>query len=266
MRKNHSIILSLFFIINIASLIIFSGCGDDPVTNSEPEVYNLIAPDSLILGFPDTTLLFIDVRDPQGLDNIDSVYFTSTKPDGSSSGYRNYMHDDGIDGDSISDDGTYTIGIWSSVQNDSGSYVFHFTVQDKDNNQGNIIDHTLRLFDYRNPVITKIYANQFDDAREHIFVWAKVLDVDGWTNIDSVWVEIAYLEDSSSVGSFKLYDSGNDGDSTANDNVFSRDIAADRDSYFYSGIYQLEFKAIDNNSNLAIPVDTTIEIYPPVTF
>jgi hypothetical protein len=265
-EKNIQIIKHLLLLFNVilAFSLLVTGCSS-PNKNEDPEVYNLIALDSLIRAFPDTAYIFISVRDPQGLDNIDSVYFSTTKPDGSPGQAINYMHDDGVYGDSVEADGIYTVGIWSSTANDTGNYVFHFTARDKDNHQANTIDHNLYLYDWPNPVITKIIVNQYDIQRQHLYVSAKVLDVQGRFNIHWAAVNITY-PDTTDIVMFNLDDSGNFGDSTALDNYFSRDTENAQDSIWVAGIYQLEFIAVDYDSNLAIPVDTTIEINPPVIF
>lgn len=266
-KKNIQIIKPLLLIFNVILIfgLFYTGCSS-PNKNENPEVYDLIALDSLIRGFPDIAYIFISVRDPQGLDNIDSVYFTTTKPDGSPGQAISYMHDDGIDGDSVEADGIYTVGIWSDTTNDTGNYVFHFTAMDKDNHQANTIDHNLYLYDWPNPVITIITVNQYDTQRQHLYVSAKVLDVQGQENIDSVWVEMTYIDSSDFIGAFILNDDGIDGDSTESDKYFSKDIVDTQDSIWVAGSYQLEFTAVDYNGNLAVPVDTTIEINPPVIF
>jgi hypothetical protein len=264
--KNIRVIKSLLYFLNVILIfnLLYNGCSS-PNKNENPEVYDLIAPDSLIRGFPDIAYIFISVRDPQGLENIDSVYFSTTKPDGSPGQNISYMHDDGVDGDSVEADGIYTVGIWSSITNDTGNYVFHFTARDKDNNQANTIDHNLYLCDWPNPVITKIIVNQYDIQRQHLYVSAKVLDVQGRSNIDWVGVNITYPDTTNTV-MFILDDFGNYGDSSGLDDYFSRDIVNTQDSIWVAGSYQLEFTAVDYDDNLAVPVDTTIEISPPVIF
>lgn len=75
------------------------------------------------------------VTDPQGLADIDSVYFLSEKPDGTfaGNGFRFQLLDDGNQsqsGDDIASDGEYSIVIEIASSNDPGTYVFHFYMRD----------------------------------------------------------------------------------------------------------------------------------------
>jgi len=75
------------------------------------------------------------VTDPQGLADIDSVYFLSEKPDGtfSGNGYHFELFDDGEqgnNGDDAENDGEYSLIIQIAESNDTGVYKFHFYMRD----------------------------------------------------------------------------------------------------------------------------------------
>ena len=264
-RINYSLFkpLSIFIFFNMIILAI--SCDGNSSRSDNPEVYDLVAPDSLIKNLPDTTAIFISARDPQGLEDIDSVFFTVTRPDNTSNDYVFCMFDDGENGgDSIAGDGIYTQGIQSpSSDNQTGDYVFHFSAKDKSNNSSNTIDKVITAYVYDNPVVRTIIVNQYDNQRQHLFVSARVLDAQSQLNIDSVWVEITYLDTEIIIGAFALNDFGNDGDSVVLDTYYSRDIAPTTDSIFIAGSYHLQFKAIDYDNNFAVPIDTTIVINQP---
>ncbi|MCP4583299.1 MAG: hypothetical protein GY839_16960 [candidate division Zixibacteria bacterium] len=267
-KKTPRLINYCLLVLLFAAIVACSGCGDDPVTNENPEVYNLVAPDSLIKGLPDTTLIYLSLRDPQGLDDIDSVFFTVDRPDGSTNGFTFYMFDDGLNGgDSLAEDGIYTQGIQSpSSGSQTGDYVFHFSARDNSDNMSNTINKSITAYDSADPVIRRITANQYDIQRQHLFVSAYVLDVQGPLNIERVWVEITYLDQDSLYGEFDLNDFSNNGDSTALDNIYSLDLEAQQDSVYAEGSYMIEFNIIDYDGNTALPVDTTIVIDSPVLF
>lgn len=104
-----------------------------------PVLYDIIAPDSLQKGSVQISYIFVSAFDPDGLDNIDSVYFISTRPDGSSNGIHQYMYDDGSTyEDSVAEDGRYTIGIQApDTTSQSGDFTFSFYALDKDRNPSN---------------------------------------------------------------------------------------------------------------------------------
>lgn len=146
MKKNK-----LFAI--LVSLVLLIACGEDK-TNTIVEVrygpilYNLAAPDSLLKGSPEISYIFVDAFDPDGLDDIDSVYFVSTRPDGSSNGIRQYMFDDGQTyDDSVALDGRYTIGIQSpGPSNQSGDYIFRFYAFDSQRNPSNTLEKIVTAY------------------------------------------------------------------------------------------------------------------------
>ncbi len=116
-------------------------------TVGNPTLSNIVAPDSLQRGSPDTSYIFIDAFDPDGLADIDSVYFLVTKPDGTSNGIHQYMRDDGIAGDSTASDGTYTLGILApTMANDPGEYIFRFYSFDLDGNNSNVPEKIITAY------------------------------------------------------------------------------------------------------------------------
>ncbi len=75
------------------------------------------------------------VTDPQGLADVDSVYFLSEKPDGtfSGNGFHFELFDDGnqqSSGDDSANDGEYSLVIQIAESNDLGVYKFHFYMRD----------------------------------------------------------------------------------------------------------------------------------------
>jgi hypothetical protein len=106
--------------------------------NDPPTLSDISAPDSLMQG--DTLLYSISIlaTDPDGRDDIDSVYFVVTRPDSTSNEIHFAMHDDGQNGDTTADDGRYTLGIQApGLQNQSGDYIFTFYARDKHGNKSN---------------------------------------------------------------------------------------------------------------------------------
>jgi len=120
-------------------------------TMEGPFIYNLITPDSLLKGSTDPAYLFIHAWDSHGLDEIDSVYFTTMRPDSTSSGYVFLMYDDGAvssHGDSTAGDGIFSLGIQSpSSDAQSGLWTFTFTARDEFDNQGNTIVKQIMAYD-----------------------------------------------------------------------------------------------------------------------
>lgn len=268
--KLKSVISIIIIIVFIgAASAIMAGCNGKPTdgqVSENPELYDLIAPDSLIRGLPDTTLMFVSVSDPQGYADIDSVFFTVTKPDGTSNGTKFLMYDDGqTGGDSTAGDSVYTQGIQSpTLQNQLGNYIFSFRARDLSGNYSNSIDKIVTAYDSPDPVLSRPFANQYDAQRRRMFISVRAVDAQGHGDIDSVRVEISFLDNLSLIGSYVLNDLGFYGDSTYNDNIYSGDIGSAPDSIFQAGTYQLQFEAVDYEGHQAVPINLTFAVEPPV--
>jgi len=103
-----------------------------------PVLYDLAAPDSIQRNSPFVYYLFVSAFDPDGYDDIDSVFFRATRPDSSLNPVAFVMHDDGQLGDSVALDGRFTLGITAGDENSQlGEYIFRFTAHDMQGNESN---------------------------------------------------------------------------------------------------------------------------------
>lgn len=143
----------IFAITLILSLIFITSCEKeyseviDPVQNVPPIVRNLQAPDSLTLHPTDTLKIVISIEayDPDGREDIQSVFFNSFLPDGSPSRSNPiYLFDDGnllANGDLNANDGIYSRIIILPPNTPKGKYRFDFQAIDKKAELSNIISH-----------------------------------------------------------------------------------------------------------------------------
>ena len=98
-----------------------------------PVLSDLVAPDTVSRSAAEPIPLSVRVSDPQGLDDVKSVYFNTTKPDGTpASGNPFLMYDDGNEahGDETAGDGIYSLLVTITSQNEKGVYRFDFVAED----------------------------------------------------------------------------------------------------------------------------------------
>lgn len=120
---------------------------DNGQSNLPPQLTNLVAPDTVAVVSP-KSVIFLSVvpSDPNGRRDVKSVYFISYKPDGSTSGNKNELLDDGnfkLDGDIQAGDGLYSILIEVTPQNTKGTYRFDFQAMDWGGALSDILSHNI---------------------------------------------------------------------------------------------------------------------------
>ncbi len=254
----HIVVIATSMIILVSVCTFLIGCSN-PAESESPELYNLICPDSLQKGSPDTSYIYVSVRDPQGLTDIDSVYFVVIRPDGSSNGYRFYLLDNGLAGDSTAGDGIYTIGIQApSTANQTGDYTFRFRAFDRVGNDSPELTKVVTAYEWPGPVISRVNIGFFPNGIDHLLTAARLFDIDGLTDIDSVWSSL-YFDSTDFMGTYLLNDAGIAGDSVSGDGRYSREIPA-AGGDFAAGRYLLRLSAVDLEGNPARDVDTIIYI------
>jgi len=129
----------LYPFILIIFISIIAGCEKKVIeVRYAPVLFDPAAPDSMQKGSPDSSYLAISAFDPDGLDDIDSVFYIVTRPDGTSNGIRFPMRDDGSGGDSTASDGRYVYMLPSPLaSSQSGDYTFTFYGYDSQQNKSN---------------------------------------------------------------------------------------------------------------------------------
>lgn len=245
------ILIAVFLL--LASIII--QCSN-PAKNDGPMVSDVVAPDSIQKGIPDSSFASVKVQDPQGLEDIELVYYVVTKPDGTSNGIKFPLTDDGQGYDSTAGDGVYSTAIAAPLStSQTGNFIFSFAAMDSKGAISNTISKTIKAYD--SPIIMLPYAEFLLPERTDLLVYAKVKDTQGQNTIDSVWIELTYQDSSRFIGSFALNDLGINGDDLAADSVYSADIVSP-DMVYSTGSYTLEFQAIDNDGHRALIITRTL--------
>ena len=118
------------------------------LANEPPVLSNLVAPTEVSRSSSPSVLLAVQVTDPQGLSDVKSVYFNTTKPDGTpSTGNPFSMFDNGTAGDADAGDGVYSLTIYITPQNDKGNYRFDFLAEDYSGAVSDTLRHIITVVD-----------------------------------------------------------------------------------------------------------------------
>lgn len=116
--------------------------------NIKPVLSNLSAPDTLIVNTTVAFLMTVKVDDPNGLQDIARVYYTVTRPDGTSNNFAFQMFDNGnsqSNGDQIAGDGIYSAIAQVNETNQKGTYTFNFFAEDRGKLTSDPINHLLTI-------------------------------------------------------------------------------------------------------------------------
>ncbi|MHB2153205.1 hypothetical protein ACX8XN_02260 [Calditrichota bacterium GD2] len=135
--------------------------GDNNEKNVPGEILWVSVPDSIQVppaGFFHKALVTAAVADSNGLDDVDSVYFYSKKPDGSlaNNGLPLVMVDNGKPfninnpweeaGDETAGDGIYSLTILIDNSAQTGRYYFTFYMRDKAGNLSDSVTDSIEVY------------------------------------------------------------------------------------------------------------------------
>ncbi len=237
--------------------------------STSPYIYDLTSPEYMQIEFPGTYKLSINVSDPQGLADINSVFILIENPQGTIDSDTSLMLDNGIGDDEVAGDGIYSYTM--SDHGDysiEGNYVFHFYATDLNDSLSNELTDTIAIDSRSHPFIYDLVAP--DSLRKGstvaAFLSVRLWDPQGNDNVDSVYFYVYRPDGTTSGNNFYMFDDGEvfvSGDSTANDSIYSRGILPP-DTSNQSGMYTFYFTAIDAQGNQANILTRQILAYDPV--
>jgi hypothetical protein len=211
-----------------------------------PDISNLRL--ELNHNYADSVNLSLSASDPQGPEDVDSVWTTYEYLQGPAS-YKVLLHDDGLHGDSIASDGRYSATFMDTLgQFNLGYYLIHFYARDKANNLSHRLDSVFWAVDGNLPVLCDVIGpdSLSKDNSEVGYISVVAYDPDGSSDIDSVYVVVTKPNGSEGMH-LRLNDDGTLGDSRANDGVFTTGIQPNPQSTV--GEYIFTIYAIDNENN-----------------
>ena len=257
-RNNKAIVALMFF----ALVVLLFGCKGNNEKNDRPEIFELAAPDFIPIGLTNTIYLRLSVSDPQGLDDINKVFFTIENPDNSLRPDTSLMHDDGLDGDITNVDCIYSFGVTSSnTPQEPGEYIYHFKALDNGDLYSETIDHLITIDESPNPyvydAVTPAYIqNGFPDT---LGFYISVSDPQGLDDVDIVYFVIERPDSSLDPDTAFMTDDGLGVDSLSGDGVFSYGMAGPIE-FSQTGDFIFRFGAIDLDGHMSNAIEETFLI------
>jgi hypothetical protein len=240
---------------NISDTLSSSFTVVDGERNSSPVLGECSLSDTLNADSLGHVLITIRADDPQGIDDIDSVFFQIFQPLSPVSFYRSPLWDDGQSGDLIPGDGIFTFqGNLEDTLKSRGVHTFRFQAVDKSGLSGNVKVKEV-FIDQINypPVLSNIVAPDtvvLGTETAILFLSVDVFDPQGLADIKKVYFNSTKPDGNPATHNpFYMYDDGSSGDITPDDGTYSLDVEITPDSQ--KGIYQFDFYAEDHSGALS---------------
>jgi len=108
---------------------------DNGKSNVAPQILSISTPDTIeVINDPVDFIVTASVSDSNGINDIKEVYFSTVRPDQTSSGATTSLYDDGNfsqHGDASAGDGIYSRALSIETTNQKGTYRFGFTAKDR---------------------------------------------------------------------------------------------------------------------------------------
>ncbi len=246
------ITLKLGLIFGLFSLF-FSECRIRYPTSDEsvvPVLSNLKIAKTLYLRSNIDYSLSVDVSDPQGLNDIETVTGFLYALHESVSLQQDTLQDQGIEGDIIPGDGRFfgrfTVDF---AEGQAGQYRIEVIAIDRSDHQSNVLSDTLTVVDDQKnfpPILSYPFITDTltETSLKNVFISVQVEDAFGQEDIDSVFFQIYPSFNLSFFLHQTLRDDGLNGDAIADDGIYSffGDLS---DTLKTIGTHLIRYQAID---------------------
>jgi hypothetical protein len=236
----------------------------DDEKNLPPKIFNPIVPDTLTENTIEDVFLSIQVNEPQGLDDIDSVFFRIYPSFSAIYLYSWKLNDDGVSGDITAGDGIFSF--WGNLFYNlriNGEYLIRFQAVDKKGSKSNIIVENFYIQRPNDsPVLLEIDAPDVVGlSAGHFTVSIKVNDLQGPEDIKRVYFNSTKPDGQPAGGNpFYMYDDGDEkhGDNEEGDGWYSLEVEITKQNE--PGDYKFEFFAEDQAGVTSKSINHTITV------
>jgi len=257
--KFTPISIVLFFAIS------FFACDKkEPVApqNSPPILSHLAVPDTIDIGSGENDIISVQCDDPDGLADVDSVFYQILYQNGSVR-TTGVLFDDGDyanHGDITPKNGKYAARIGQSLA--PGNYRLKVGAADKSGERSNELESEFfarKAVVNNSPVLTEIFVSDtvFVDEAAPFIIQVKAVDPDPDDAVARVTFQILDPTFTEVLISGDLYDDGTHGDTAAGDSIFSVEITSAFASWRF-GNFNLYVQGFDKSSKGSISLYKSI--------
>jgi hypothetical protein len=200
--------------------------------------------------YTDSLNMSVLVSDPQGLEDVDSVWASYQYLRGPAS-HIVPLHDNGLHGDSAASDGRYSATYMDpSGQFALGYYQVRFYAMDVANHFSQRLDGVFWAVNGNMPVLCdpigpdSLRRGSLDTS----YIYIATHDPNGPADLDTVFFVVTRPDSTSNGFHFNMHDDGQNGDSQAGDGWYTLGILAPAQNN-QPGDYKFTFYAVDNENN-----------------
>jgi hypothetical protein len=237
----------------------------DPVsdTSVRPVLSGLQVKDTLYLGSPDSGPVRVQVRDPQGWQDIDRVDLEIYPANNPVPVWADTMRDSGPPGDIIPRDGCYYYGLTSTFAGGvSGDYRIRVYAADLAGHTSDTLEANIHVLSGEGndpPVLirTSIPDTVTDASSAEVTLRVHVSDPQGTETVDSVFAWIYPPLNPQPVLELELADDGLIADSAAGDGIFTLQTDLSQ-TLTIRGVWNVRFQAADKGGLFSRPVATAM--------
>ena len=230
----------------------------DGELNLPPSLSNPVIPDSLDQFSTADVFISIQADDPQGLNDIDSVFFQMYPPYHPEPSYQTRLVDDGLAGDIAADDGVFTVRMdMSDILTQGGDYTVRFQATDRGSLESDPVVRkiTMTLTGNQPPVLSNLSAPDIisRSVPRSFLISVQVDDPQGPDDIRIVYFNSTKPDGSPASGNpFIMADDGSSGDVQAGDGIYSLTIQITLQNDV--GVYRFDFFAEDFGGAVSDPL------------
>lgn len=236
----------------------------DEEKNFPPTLYDPVIPDTLTEESLEEVFISIRASDPQGLEDIDTVFFYIYPSFSPVPLYSWTLWDRGTSGDAAAGDGIFSF--WGNLVyalRINGDYFIRFQAVDKSGLKSSAVVGNLTVMRPNDPpVLTELVVPDVVARSAGYFtINIKVEDPQGPEDVKKVYFNSTKPDGSSAKDNpFRMYDDGEEGhgDEEADDGWYSLKLEITKRNE--PGDYRFEFFAEDQSGELSQPIAHTITV------